>query len=545
MSKSKRTRAPRLEAANLAGITTLMNPQHLKPGADLVAAEKSIMGKNTSAVKKMDGDPVKSYTTELNRLAEELGIDLLDEPRQLVGGGHGPPPNATESRASDPKSSNSRAAEARAGSEIVLPKRPQSLSVANLIDDLQLDDNRKAPSGSHRKKTYSSGSDSDSGSDSGSASGSASGSSYTGSSRSGSSYTGSSYTGSSESGSSESGSSESGSSESGSSESGSSESGSSRSGSSRSGSSRSGSTHSGLTRSGSKHNEMKKSSTHGDDDKVDRIISRLETDLGIGAKKEHTEDRGRDHGREHGREHGRDHGRDHGRHRHEDEHYRSKPESHDADTDEQRRRRHINSVVSDIRGETRTSFGVEAERVQDLKASKLEQIGQLRMTLEEEGIDCGSVGNPTSASQMAEIDSVLNILRLKNDRNRYSSLAEEVILGMAEGIETVFDGTREVPILGWKPDYTGYNATINVKLHRMRFETSQVVGNIIQRFNIGPTSRIIMELLPSFFLYPRQQKKQRGTPGLSNDPHIADARHAINAIRMSDERRSIDEVRDL
>ena len=290
---------------------------------------------------------------------------------------------------------------------------------------------------------------------------------------------------------------------------------------------------------------MKKSSTHGDDDKVDRIISRLETDLGIGAKKEHTEDRGRDHGREHGRDHGRDHGREHGRHRHEDEHYRSKTESHDADTDEQRRRRHINSVVSDIRGETRTSFGVEAERVQDLKASKLEQIGQLRMTLEEEGIDCGSVGNPTSASQMAEIDSVLNILRLKNDRNRYSSLAEEVILGMAEGIETVFDGTREVPILGWKPDYTGYNATINVKLHRMRFETSQVVGNIIQRFNIGPTSRIIMELLPSFFLYPRQQKKQRGTPGLSNDPHIADARHAINAIRMSDERRSIDEVRDL
>ena len=539
MSKSKRTRAPRLEAANLAGITTLMNPQHLKPGADLVAAEKSIMGKNTSAVKKMDGDPVKSYTTELNRLAEELGIDLLDEPRQLVGGGHGPPPNATESRASDPKSSDSRAAEARAGAEIVLPKRPQSLSVANLIDDLQLDDNRKAPSGSHRKKSYSSGSDSssDSDSDSGSDSGSASGSSYTGSSYTGSSRSGSSYTGSSRSGS----------------YTGSSYTGSSRSGSSYTGSSRSGSSRSGSTRSGSTHNETKKSSTHGDDDKVDRIISRLETDLGIGAKKEHTEDRARNHGREHGREHGRDHGhdhghdhgREHGRHRHEDEHYRSKTESHDADTDEQRRRRHINSVVSDIRGETRTSFGVEAERVQDLKASKLEQIGQLRMTLEEEGIDCGSVGNPTSASQMAEIDSVLNILRLKNDRNRYSSLAEEVILGMAEGIETVFDGTREVPILGWKPDYTGYNATINVKLHRMRFETSQVVGNIIQRFNIGPTSRIIMELLPSFFLYPRQQKKQRGTPGLSNDPHIADARHAINAIRMSDERRSIDEVRDL
>lgn len=214
-----------------------------------------------------------------------------------------------------------------------------------------------------------------------------------------------------------------------------------------------------------------------------------------------------------------------------------------ADTEEQRRRRHINSVVADIRGETRTSFGVEAEREQDMKASKLEQIGQLRMTLEEEGIDCDSVSNPSSASPMAEIDSVLNILRLKNDRNRYSTLAEEVILGAAEGIETVFDGTREVPFFGWKPDYTGYHSTVNIKLHRMRFETSQLVGNVIQKFNIGSTSRIIMELLPSFFLYPRQQKKQRGAPGLSSDPHIADGRMAMSAIRAADERNnSLDEI---
>jgi hypothetical protein len=218
-------------------------------------------------------------------------------------------------------------------------------------------------------------------------------------------------------------------------------------------------------------------------------------------------------------------------------------EQSDPDTEEQRRRRHINSVVADIRGETRTSFGVEAERIQDLKASKLEQIGQLRMTLEEEGIDCDSVSTPSSSSPIAEIDSVLNILRLKNDRNRYSSLAEEVILGCAEGIETVFDGTREIPIVGWRPDYTGYHSTVNIKLHRMRFETSQVVGSIIQRFNIGPTSRIIMELLPSFFLYPRQQRKQRGAPGLSNDPHVADARMAMSAIRASDEQ--FDNVRNI
>jgi hypothetical protein len=265
----------------------------------------------------------------------------------------------------------------------------------------------------------------------------------------------------------------------------------------------------------------------GDDEKVDRIISRLESDLGI-----HTDGR-----RERRRLRVRPTEVPHVE--------RRRGGDRDRLTDEQERRRHINSVVADIRGETRTTFGVERERVQDIKASKLEQIGQLRMTLEDEGIDCSSVSNPNSDSPMAEIDSVLNILRLKNDRNRYSSLADEVILGVAEGIETVFDGTRAVPLLGWRPDYTGYHNTVNVKLHRMRFETSQIVGNIIERYNIGPTARIVMELLPSFFLYPRQQKKERGSPGLSSEPHVGDPRGAFASIRESDQHKDLNDVRRL
>ena len=182
---------------------------------------------------------------------------------------------------------------------------------------------------------------------------------------------------------------------------------------------------------------------------------------------------------------------------------------------------------------------MERERIQDVKNNKLEQIGQLRMILEEEGINCSEVTNPTIDSSIEEIDSVLNHLKLKNDRNRCSTLAEEVILGAAQGIETVFDGTREIPLLGWKPDYTGYHNTVNVKLHRMRFETSQLVGNIIKKYNLSPTSRILLELLPSFFLYPRYQRKQRGAPGLDTDfrsgPQISDARDAYSAIRRSDE----------
>jgi hypothetical protein len=466
--------APRLDAANLAGITTLMNPQHVKSGVNLEESEKSVMGKNTAGVKKADGDPVRIYTAELNQLAEELGIDLLDD-------GGAPP--------SDKAAPLAPAAERpRPGAGISRLTGQGGARVTDLIDDLDLgsgdggrgDGGRGEEGGSEDECDCDDDcpddcdcachdddeDDEDDGSED----------------------------------------------------------------------------------DGSEdececdcdddcpddcdcacHDEDEGDSGGGgaeDDEKVDHIISRLEDDLGIKTDGRREKRRNRIHGGTLVPHAGR----------------RGGPA---RVTDEQERRRHINSVVSDIRGETRTTFGVERERVQDIKASKLEQIGQLRMTLEEEGIDCNGVSNPTSESPMEEIDSVLNILRLKNDRNRYSSLAEEVILGFAEGIETVFDGSRAVPLVGWRPDYTGYHNTVNIKLHRMRFETSQVVGNIIEKYNVGPTARIVMELLPSFFLYPRQQKKQRGAPGLSSDPHVSDARLAMGSIRASDERQTLDDVRRL
>ena len=56
-----------------------MNPQHVKTGINLEDAEKTVMGKAGSGRSRVDADPVRIYTAELNQLAEELGIDLLDD----------------------------------------------------------------------------------------------------------------------------------------------------------------------------------------------------------------------------------------------------------------------------------------------------------------------------------------------------------------------------------------------------------------------------------------------------------------------------------
>jgi hypothetical protein len=490
--------APRLDAANLAGITMLMNPQHVKPGLNLDEAEKNIMGKGGTVAHKSEIDPVRMYTDELNQLATELGINLLE-------GGNKTAPSAP----SMAKTGGARPATAAQSVGLGRPVsaaavlRPRSTistdHIGKLIDDLDLGDKpstsrarpeSRSKSKRSRKEVSASSSEEEESDESGE-------------------YESGEYETDSGSGEYET---DSGSGEyetdSGEYETDSDE------------------DSDDSDDSDDDSDDSDESSGEAHNDKVDDIISRLESDLGI--KADSKQERRRRRVRET-----------------EVPIVERRHRGGERITEEQEHRNHINSVVSDISGETRTTFGVERERIQDIKASKLEQIGQLRQALEEENIDCKAVKMPSPESPMEEIDSVLNILRLKNDRNRYSSMAEEVILGAAEGIETVFDGTRAVPLLGWRPDYTGYHNTVNVKLHRMRFETSQVVGKIIEKYNIGPTARIIMELLPSFFLYPRQQKKQRGTPGLSSDPRVADARGAISAIRSASEQKSLDDLRNL
>lgn len=506
-ARKKDADIPRLDAANLAGLTTLMNPQNVRPGTDLDAAEKSVMGKTQGKTKVSDLDPVKLYNEELGKLAGELGIDLLDDSGSSDKSGRSAAPSSASADDLVPRGGGI------AGGQTARPKpfapaqaqaRPKGplthAGIDSLIDDIDLDrpespQDHRGGGGASRTRSprsprspRSDSEDESDVSDDSDDSDDSDRSSYSDDSRSGSDDDRDDRDG-----------------------------------------------------GGDDDDRGGGRSSHGDrddgkrgrhdnreeliDDEVDEVISRLEGDLGI-----------------------RTESRDRKRHKVRpvdipsiDRH----SHKHQSLTEEQERRSHINSVLHDMRKETRTTFGTERERIQDIKAGKLEQIGQLRMTLEEEGIDTKSVTNPTQDSQMEEIDSVLNILRLKNDRNRYSSLAEEVVLGLSEAVETVFDGSRRLPVVGWKPDYTGYHNTVNCKLHRMRFETSQVVGSIIEKYNIGPTGRIILELLPSFFLYPRQQKKQKGSPGLHDDPQVADARQAYAAIRDSDENRDLANVRDL
>lgn len=178
-------------------------------------------------------------------------------------------------------------------------------------------------------------------------------------------------------------------------------------------------------------------------------------------------------------------------------------------TDEHSKKAKIMEVFGDMRKDNKTGFSMNAERTRDAKSNKIEQICNVVSSLEEEGIDIKGFTIPSVESTMDEIDSVLNLVNMKMNRTRYSSLFEEIVIGGAEFMESKLDGTRSIPPFNWKPDYTGYSNTVSVKLHRMRYETSKLVGNSMEKLNIGSTTRILMELLPSLLLYPKTNSNRR------------------------------------
>ena len=125
--------------------------------------------------------------------------------------------------------------------------------------------------------------------------------------------------------------------------------------------------------------------------------------------------------------------------------------------------------------------------------------------------------------------NVYKILRLKNDRNRYCSFAEEIILAGAQGIEHLFDGKKEW--FGRKPDLVGWHQTVKVKLRRMRFETSTMVQGVMQEYNMSPGMRLMLELIPSMFLYSRQRSlATRNHDNLNIDIEYQNATSNLNQI---------------
>jgi len=142
---------------------------------------------------------------------------------------------------------------------------------------------------------------------------------------------------------------------------------------------------------------------------------------------------------------------------------------------------------------------------EEKKIILLEKIDILKEDLNRDGINLNKIKNVGYDSSLDEIDQVYRILLIKNNRDRYRELAEDVILTVSNGLERIFDGENEY--FGMQPDLTGYSDTVRVKLRRLRYETSTIAGNIMEKYELSPMTRIFIELIPSAFIHSSLRNK--------------------------------------
>ena len=195
-------------------------------------------------------------------------------------------------------------------------------------------------------------------------------------------------------------------------------------------------------------------------------------------------------------------------------------------TNEERRQQHINKVMGKMDKNDDDSSFVQQEEEEDEMARMMEQIDLLRTNLESEGVDLTRIQEVNTNTNKRETRAILRMLQIKNDRLRYCDMFEEGILAVAYALEGVFDGKKEY--FGTKVDLVGWPDTVKVKLRRMRNNTSSFVGDIMKGYNIGHGWRILLELLPSLFLYSRDRRLK------TRDNLISDDQYKEAMIKLND-----------
>lgn len=183
-----------------------------------------------------------------------------------------------------------------------------------------------------------------------------------------------------------------------------------------------------------------------------------------------------------------------------------------------------NGGGSSSTGESRqnnTMYDAEIRaRMEDEKAGMLADIGEIRATLEATGTPLDAVGHVDSNSTYEEIAGTLLVLQKKVDRERGSTLAQEMICLFASAAEEIFDGHNQW--LGYSPNLSGLQNATRVKLRRVRHETGQIVNSVLQQNSIGPVTRLLMELFPTVILTARKNNQHHNQPSMFDDASMTD-----------------------
>jgi hypothetical protein len=177
------------------------------------------------------------------------------------------------------------------------------------------------------------------------------------------------------------------------------------------------------------------------------------------------------------------------------------------------------------------SFNLDGEKQKDKKDMLLGQIDLLRQSLDDEGRNTDDISSVAMDNTFEEVESTFKQLRYRNDHVRYCSVANEFAQTFAYGLEWAFDGDKDY--FGFKPDMTGWDATLNIKMRHLSYETSSMVSETMNSYNLGNFWRLLLELVPSAVLHSKMRKNKKGRS--ETRPSDNDISGSIGKIRDMDD----------
>jgi hypothetical protein len=179
-------------------------------------------------------------------------------------------------------------------------------------------------------------------------------------------------------------------------------------------------------------------------------------------------------------------------------------QQHNKSSNEHNRHGIFNNVMNEVKPNSYNIPDIYTEELKNKKSLILEQIQMLMLMLKEEGEDVSNIPDISENDSMDKLDHVYKILKIKKDRNQFSTLGEEIIMFGVHLLESFFNGERV--IFGkFKPDLSGWHNSVAVKLRKMKYETSTVISDIVHTYNINYGTRLAIELIPSLFLYSKMK----------------------------------------
>jgi len=176
----------------------------------------------------------------------------------------------------------------------------------------------------------------------------------------------------------------------------------------------------------------------------------------------------------------------------------------------------------------------EQEHLEEQKERMLADIDDLIDELKGDGLDVSRIPELTMDSRYDAVRKVYKTVKRKYDRSRCEDLGRGFMIAGAQAVEMAFDGQKSY--FGYSPDMRGWHRTVRSKMRRLGYEQSVLVSDIMEKYEVSPFQRIMMELVPGAFLYSFTRKQQHGQDNYYPEKNNTGARSAaLSDLREFDD----------